>query len=218
MTTNINDEIIKNIEDNKSLIYKLANRYKSYYNIDDLYQAGCIGIIKATKKYDSNSKCKFSTYAFKYILGEMIDYIRKDKNIIVSEEIYNLYKKYIQVKELLFNKYEREVSFSEICEFMNIDEKYMLNIIESINVSKSIDEDEKVYNSLSIDNRNDIDNIILLRNELDSLCEFDRNIINYRYYEGYSQEETAKLLGINQVKVSRHEKLILTRIREKIAS
>lgn len=214
----INEEILKNIEDNKSLIYKLANKYKDYYNIDDLYQAGCIGIIKATKKYNKDSSCKFSTYAFKYILGEMIDYIRKDKNIIVSEEVYNLYKKYIQIKELLFNKHEREVSFSEICSYMNIDEKYMLSIIESINVSKSIDEDEKVYNNLSIDDRNDIDNIILLKNEIELLSETDRNLINYRYYQGYSQEETAKLLGINQVKVSRQEKLILTKMKNKLAS
>ena len=212
------NDVLINIENNKSLIYKLANKYKEYYSIDDLFQAGCVGIIKATKNYDKSSNCKFSTYAYKYILGEMIDYIRKDKNIIVSEEIYDLYKKYIHVKELLFNKYEREVTFSEICSFMNMDEKYMLSIIESINVSKSIDEDINVYNSLSFDNRKNIDDNILLKDEIELLNDFEKDLINYRYYQGYSQEETAKLLGINQVKVSRQERLILTKMRNKLAS
>jgi len=214
----MNDVILKNINDNKSLIYKLANKYRSYYNIEDLYQAGCIGIIKATKKFDSKSNAKFSTFAFKYILGEIIDFIRKDRNIIVSDEIYSIYKKYIKIKEMLFTKFEREASFSEVCEFMQIDEKYMLNIIESININKSIDEDEKVYNSICFDNREELDNIILLRNELDLLSEVEKELINYRYYQGYSQEETAKLMGINQVKVSRQEKQILLKMKDKLAS
>ena len=214
----MNDIVINNIKNNESLIYKIANKYKSFYSLDDLYQAGCIGIIKATKKYNSNTNTKFSTFAFKYILGEIIDYIRKDRNIIISDEVYSLYRKYIQVKNELFIKYEREMSFNEICSFMEIDEKLMLNIIESISFSKSIDEDEKVYNSLSFDNRDSIDNIILLKNEIELLDQKDRDLINYRYYQGYSQDETAKLMGINQVKVSRQEKLILSKMKNKLAS
>ena len=213
----MNDLILKNIKDNESLIYKIANKYKCFYNIDDLYQAGCIGVIKATKKFNNKTNVKFSTYAFKYILGEIIEYIRKDRNIIISDEIYSIYKKYIQIKELLYSKYEREPLFSEICSFMQIEEKQMLSIIESVSIFKSIDEDEKTYDCFGFDDREDIDNIILLNSELELLDDFDKNIINYRYYQGYSQDETAKLMGINQVKVSRQEKLILSKIKSKIA-
>ena len=211
----MNELINERIIECEGIIYKLINRYKNYHNFDDLYQAGCIGIIKASKKYDDNSNTKFSTYAFKYIMGEMIDFIRKDKNIIVSEEIYTIYKKYLHVKELLTNKYEREVSFEEICNYLNIDKNYLLNIIESINYSKSIEEDEMI-NSLYLDDRNDIDNEILLKNELGELDNFEKTLINYRYYEGYSQNETADIMGMSQAKVSRQEKLILKKIKDNI--
>ena len=214
----MNDVVMKNIKDNEFMIYKIASKYRSYYNIEDLYQAGCIGIIKATRKYDENSNTKFSTYAFKYILGEMIDYIRKERNIIVSDDIYNIYKKYIQIKEMLSLKYERDVSFDEICLYMQIDQRYMLNIIESINVSKSIDEDEKLFNSISFDNREDIDMLIMLKSEIASLEEVERDLINYRYYQGYSQDETARLMGTNQVKVSRQEKQILLKMKDKLSN
>lgn len=198
----------------EGIIYKLANKYKNYYNFDDLYQAGCIGIIKADKNYSENENCKFSSYAYKYILGEMVDFIRKDKNIIISDELYNLYKKYIKVKELLYSKYEREVSFDEICKYMEIDKTYLLNIIESVSFAKSIEEDEKITNNFYLDNRSEIDTEILLKSELEHLEENEKSLINYRYYEGYSQSETALKMGISQAKVSREEKLILKKIKD----
>lgn len=211
--TNEIGEIILN---NSGLLYSLASRYSEYNNIDDLYQAGCIGIIKAYKKYDSNYDVKFTTFAYKYIIGEMIDYIRKDKNIIISDEVYSIYKKYIKVKDLLFNKFEREATFNEICSFMEIDEKQMLNIIESISFAKNID-DELINNELYLDNRNDIDNEILLNNELNLLNTFDKELIDYRYFKGYSQDETAKIMGISQSKASRCEKVILKKIKDNLS-
>ena len=206
---------IDRIKECEGIIFKLANKYKNYYNFEDLYQAGCIGIIKANKNYQGNTK--FSTYAFKYILGEMIDFIRKDKSIIVSEEVYYLYKKYLYVKELLYEKYEREVSFDEICNYMEIDKNILLNIIESISFAKSINEDEKIYNSLSFDDRGSIDNEILLKMEIDNLDDLEKDLIKNRYYEGYSQSETAMKMGISQAKVSRQERLILKKIKDNIS-
>ena len=203
----------KRIIDNESLIYSIAKKYSNYYNIDDLYQAGCIGIIKADKKFDNNSNNKFSTYAYKYILGEIIDYIRKDKNIIISDEAYNIYKQYIQIKDMLILKNEREMSFNEICSYMNINEKVMLNIIESVSIMKNM-ENEDYYN----DNRETIDNEIMINNILDSLNEEDRNLINCRYFYGYSQSETANILGISQATASRQEKMILQRLKDNIAN
>ena len=129
----MNDIVYLKIKENENLIYKIASRYSNFYNIDDLYQAGCMGIIKAIRNY-KDSNAKFSSYAYKYILGEMIDFIRKDKNIIISDETYTMYKKYLKIKELLNNKYQKEVGFSEICKYMGVDEKYMLRIVESVYV------------------------------------------------------------------------------------
>ncbi len=210
------EETYKRIKESEGLIYSIAKKYSSYNDIDDLYQAGSIGVIKAINKYDKNSNVKFSTYAYKYILGEIIDFIRKNKTIIVSDEVYDIYKKYIKIRDLLSSKLQREVSFSEICSYMGIEEKQMICIIESVSYSKSID--DNLYDTVSNDYRNIIDNEILLSNEIETLNDFDKSIINYRYYEGYTQDETAKIMGISQAKASRCEKIILNRMRENIAN
>ena len=204
-------DIEKLINDNEGLILKIASKYKDYYNLEDLYQAGCIGIIKASKNYNENKSSKFSTYAYKYILGEIIDYIRNDKSIIISNEMYSIYKKYLKVKELLNNKYNREVSFKEICSFMNINERNLLSIIESISISKDIDEKESY---LQIESDLSLDDKINLDSGIEDLSIEEKRLIDYRYFQGYTQMETAHLMGITQVKVSREEKLILSKMKK----
>lgn len=196
------------------LIYKIASKYNSYYSMDDLYQVGSIGIIKAYKNYDINSNTKFSTYAYKYVLGEIIDFIKSDRNIKVSEEYMTIYKRYNSIREKLTTKYNRDVSFSEICSFMDISEGDMLNIIETI--SFTLSSDEILYEG-SCDDRDEVFNKILLESELENLNEFDRTIIDYRYYKDYTQSETAEVMGISQVKVSRSENLILQRLKNRVA-
>ena len=90
----MNQEIYMRIKEQENLIYNIAHRYSSGYNLEDLYQSGVIGVIKACKKYDKSFNTKFSTYAYDYILGEIVDFIRKDRNIIISEENFRIYKKY----------------------------------------------------------------------------------------------------------------------------
>ncbi len=203
------------IKETEGLIYKIASKYKSYYSIEDLYQVGSIGVIKAYKNYKKDSSVKFSTYAYKYILGEIIEFIRCDRNIKVSEEYMSLYKKYLSIKSMLTERLEREATFKEICTFMEIDERVLLNVIETISFTKSTDESNYDYGN---DKREEIDNKILLDNELNNMDEFDRNIIEYRYYQGYTQSETADVLGVSQVKVSRQEKLILNKLRSSICA
>lgn len=210
----MSDELIK---DNEWLIYKLSSYYGQYYNIEDLYQAGSIGLIKAYKNYDNNSNVKFSTFAYKYVLGEIISYIKKERNIIISDEYISLYKKYEKIKSMLITKYNREVSFTEICKFMEIDEQKLLSIIETVMFTKSID-NENMYYDIGYDDRDDILNKVLLESELELLDSFDKSIIDYRYYQGYTQSETANALNTSQVKVSRHEKLILQRIKKNITT
>lgn len=208
-------EYLTLIKESEGLIYKIASKYSMYYNIEDLYQVGSIGVIKAYKNYKRDTSVKFSTYAYKYILGEIVEFIRCDRNIKVSDEYMSLYKKYLSIKSILTSKLEREPSFSEICSFMEIDEGVLLNVIETISFTKSTDDSNYDYGN---DKREEIDNKILLENELSSMDEFDRNLIEYRYYFGYTQSETADVLGVSQVKVSRQEKLILSRMKSNICA
>ena len=211
----MSDKYLTLIKESEGLIYKIASKYSMYYSIDDLYQVGSIGVIKAYKNFKRDNSVKFSTYAYKYILGEIIEFIRTDRNIRVSEEYMSLYKKYLSVKTLLTTRYDREVAFKEICSFMEIDESVMFNIIETISFTKSMDEKDYDYGN---DKREEIDNRILLDTELSLMDDFDRQLIEYRYYQGYTQSETADVLGVSQVKVSRQEKLILERMKSNICA
>lgn len=208
-------EYLTLIKESEGLIYKIASKYSMYYSIEDLYQVGTIGVIKAYKNYKRDTSVKFSTYAYKYILGEIIEFIRCDRNIKVSEEYMSLYKRYLSIKSILTSKLEREPSFCEISSFMEIDESVLRNVIETIAFTKSTDESDYDYGN---DKREEIDNKILLDNELSSMDEFDRSLIEFRYYQGYTQSETADALGVSQVKVSRQEKLILSRMKSNICA
>lgn len=211
----MNDEMIK---ENSWLIYKVARTYSEYYNMDDLFQVGSIGLIKAYKNYKKDSNIKFSTFAYKYVLGEIIRYIKSDRNIVVSDEYMSLYKKYEKVKSLLTAKYNREVSFCEICKFMEIDEQRLLSVIESVMFTKSIDEEGLINYEFGYDDRDDIFNKMLLESEIENLEPFDKSIIDYRYYQGFTQSQTAEALNTSQVKVSRREKIILQRMKQSISS
>lgn len=206
------------IESNSWLIYKIARSYSEYYNIEDLFQVGSIGLLKAYKNYDKNSNVKFSTFAYKYVFGEIISYIKKDRNIIVGDEYMSIYKKYEKVKSLLISKYNREVSFSEICKFMEMDEQKLLSVIESVMFTKSIDEEGLINYEFGYDDRDDIFNKMLLESEIEHLEPFDKSIIDYRYYQGFTQSQTAEALNTSQVKVSRREKIILQRMKQSISS
>ena len=205
----MNQEIYMRIKEQENLIYNIAHRYSSGYNLEDLYQSGVIGVIKVCKKYDKSFNTKFSTYAYDYILGEIVDFIRKDRNIIISEENFRIYKKYQKVRELLNAKYEREATFSEICSFMEVKEGDLLKIIQSVAFTKSYeptDDNQTFYEE-------DYDTKLYVSEMLESLNDFDKSLISCRYYQGLTQSETADTLGVSQVKVSRQEKLILSRIR-----
>lgn len=197
------------------LIYSIVSKYKNSYNIEDLYQVGCIGVIKAYKNYNTTYKVKFSTYAYNYILGEIVDYIRKDRNIRVSSDYYDIYKRYEKTRELLRNKNCREPLFSEICSFMEVSEKDLLSVIESTMYTKSLENEFEQYD-YSQDSTNIIDKI-MLDEELDKIEEPGRSILKYKYYYGMSQQEIASMIGMSQAKVSRQESLALKKMKNKIA-
>ena len=203
------------IEECNGLIYSIAKKYSNNYNIEDLYQVGCIGVMKAYENFKKNLNVKFSTYVYKYIMGEMLEYIRNDRNIKVSSDYYDIYKRYTKVKSILQNRFLREPTFKEIADFLELDESYLVSVIERTAFTKSYE-----YETSAVDNYSTDENLInklMLDEEIDSLEEPSRSIIKYRYFFGLSQQETAEMLKLSQAKVSRCETLALTKIKSSIA-
>ena len=102
--------LVKLINENKGLMYQIINKYKTYYDKDDLYQSTVIGIIKAYNNYDSTRDVKFSTYAYKYMLSEVISFIKSSKLIKTSRDYDKIYKKVLEAKTILAQRLMKEPS------------------------------------------------------------------------------------------------------------
>lgn len=210
------------IEENKNLIYKVAAKYSKYYSIDDLFQVGVIGLIKAAKNYKSNVGTKFTTYAYPYIIGEVVDYVSHDRTIKVTSDQLKIYKAYEKASDALSQKYNKIPSFSEVCEFMELPEDIVYNAILSseytLNLDNNPTDDETTtyYDFTGYTNVEEIDNQIDIKSEINALNEFDKKIIYCRYFKDLTQQETAKYLGISQVQVSRYEKNALQNMKKNI--
>ena len=205
------------IEDNTKLIYSIVKMFDG--NKEDLYQAGVVGLLKALKNFDESLNVKFTTYAYPYILGEIKKQVREDKQVKISRDISRFNYKIVEVTNLLSQKYLRKPSIKEIASFLNIDEQIVVDSINSRRKIQSID--ETIKDDLSIQEiipskQLDIDSLIDLKEQLSKLTEVDKEIINNRYYNDYTQQETAKILGISQVQVSRKEQKILTKLKENL--
>lgn len=202
------------------LIYWIIQRHFKGYEKDDLYQVGTIGVIKAYNNYKENKNTKFSTYAYKYIYGEIYSYITSNKTVKVSRENYTLYKKINEAKIILSQKLMKEPSIHELSSFLEIDEIIIETAIKSLNSIESIDKvmytDGKDFTLMdTISDNKDYYNIdyLLLSDELNKLPEDERKIIQLRYFEDRTQSEVASILGLSQVGVSRTEQKTLKKIR-----
>ena len=207
-------EIEQLIALNEKLIYKIAN---NFYNVpkEDLYQAGVIGIIKAYKNFERTSDTKFSTYAYNYIYGEMYELSNTLRSIKLTKDILRIYKQIEKTKYLLAQSLNRIPSNHEIAEFLNIDILLIEQIINSTSNIMSLDDDEKtrpVYETISKETKVPQDQMIDIKDSLDTLDTKEKQIIEYRYFKDYTQSETAKIMGLSQVTVSRYEKKSLTKM------
>lgn len=211
------EEIIKV---NSGLIYMIINKYFKGYDKEDLYQVGVIGVIKAYNNYKNNHNTKFSTYAFKYIYGEMYSYINNIKSIKVSNEYVTLYKKIRTASNILSQKLMKEPSVNELAMFLEIDPFIIENVIKAMNkvdsLEKIVSSDGKNLTLLDTirDNR-DYYNIdyMLLNEEINKLESPYKELIYLRYFEDKTQSEVAGILGMNQVEVSRGERKTLKKIK-----
>ena len=115
------DNITTFLIENEGLIYKIINKYKPYFELDDLYQVGCMGLVKAAKKYNANLNTKFTTYAYPYILGEIIKYINESPSVKQNKNTRNLYLKILKARELLSQKLMKEPSTYELSIYLEIE-------------------------------------------------------------------------------------------------
>ena len=216
-------DITELIIENEGLIYKIINKYRNYFEIEDLYQVAVMGLIKASKNYNSEYGAKFTSYAYPFILGEVIKYINEYRNIKISKENAKLYSKILKAIEILSQKLMKIPSNYELSLFLEIDEKIIENVLMSNMTVESLDriisqdgKDLELYNKFGYCDAT-IENYPLL-SELEKLPPLERTIIEARYYENMSQSEVGQNLGMYQVEVSRREKKILSKLKDSIAA
>lgn len=215
--SNITDIIVEN----DGLIYKIINKYRNYFELDDLYQVAVIGLMKAYKKYNDIYNTKFTTYAYPYILGEVVKYVNDFRIIKVSKNTKMLYSKINKAKEVLSQRLMKIPSNYELSLFLEIDEGIINEVVNANEMVDSLDkiimEDDK--NLELYDKVGYIDTNIeksMLEIELAKLSCEERQIIISRYYEDLSQTEVGEALGMYQVEVSRKEKKILQKLKDSI--
>jgi len=173
---------------NEWLIWKVA---KCFYNADleDLYQAGALGIVKAYQNYRANGTTKFSTYAYDYVYGEMYQMVYKNQSIKLSKDILKTFQRIEMTRGTLAQKLGKVPSNEEIAQFLEMDATFVSQVV--------VAEPEKV----SLD-----DSLALQECMNQALNPEEKKIITYRYFEDMTQSEIAKALNMTQVMVSRYEK------------
>lgn len=205
------------VYENENMIYKIINKYTRYFDKDDLYQVAVMGLINAYKNYKEDKNTKFSSYAYFYITGEIKKYLRESNTLKVSKDSIKLNEVIEKTTSYLCQKLQREPSTKEIAMFLEMDEKTIVDAINSKVLVESLDEldfnDNNLYNKISsVDNNYDSD-ILDLKIALENLSPEEFSIINERYVNERSQMETSKLLNMTQSMISRKEKDILRRLR-----
>ena len=223
------EEMTKLIEDNSGLVWSIVRRFSGRgYEIEDLSQIGCIGLIKAIQRFDTSFEVRLSTYAVPYILGEIKRYIRDDGPIKVSRSIRELNAKIVELQKEYFNKYGKEISLEEIAKDLRTSKEEITMAMDSTRPVESIEDakyrDNKTDKTISIlenistgrDEQTEITNKIAIKNLINELDKQEKEIIMLRYYKQKTQMQVSKILGITQVQVSRIERKVLDNMRRKL--
>lgn len=223
------DCMTKLIEDNNGLIWSIVRRFSGRgYDIEDLYQIGCMGFIKAIRRFDTSFEVRLSTYAVPYILGEIKKFIRDDGPIKISRSIKETNVKIIELQKEYYNKYGKEISLEEISKELRISKEEITMALDSARPVDSIENaqyrDNKTDKTISIleqistgkDEQTEIVNKIAVKNLIDDLNDKEKEIIMLRYYKQKTQMQVSKILGITQVQVSRIERKVLDNMKRKL--
>ena len=211
------------VKNNLGLVWSIVHRFKNnYYDKEDLFQIGCIGLMKAINNFDVHYGVQFSTYAVPNIMGEIKRYFRDDGTIKVSRSLKELNIKINKAKEKLITLYGYEPTVQEIAKELEVD---VMDVVEAIDASyypTSLSEPiyEKDGSTISMEERIEDKHHtmwfekIALKLEIEKLDEKERLILYMRYQLDFNQEKVAQRLNISQVQVSRLEKKIITKLRK----
>lgn len=204
-----------------SVIQKFANRGE---NPDDLFQIGCIGLIKSIDNFDINQNVRFSTYAVPMIIGEIRRYLRDNNPIRVSRSLKDTAYKAMQVKEHLTRINNREPTIEEIAEEMKIPKENVIlsleSVVEPLSLQEPVFADKEGDTVYVMDqvSSSDTDTSwiyeISVRQTIKKLSNKEKNILSLRFLKGKTQTEIAKQIGISQAQVSRLEKNAIKKIKE----
>lgn len=215
--TNISKEEM--IEKNYGLVHACANKFRGRgVEYDDLFQAGCIGLIKAAKNFDESRGFAFSTYAVPVILGEIKRIFRDGGAVKIGRSLKEKSRHAMRIKEDMATELGREPTVSELAEKLGVDISQAAELITvSMPVISLTATDEKGTVQLDIPTpapEEAISERLALKAVVNSLEERDRRLIELRYFKGLTQVKTAEELGMSQVQVSRREKAILIYMRK----
>lgn len=213
------------VTENLGLVWAVARRFIGRgYELDDLYQIGCIGLMKCIDKFDLSYDVKFSTYAVPMISGEIKRFLRDDGMIKVSRTLKETAYKVKKAREEIINRTGIEPKLEELSELLEIDVEEIVaslevNVeVESIHKTIYQNDGNAVYLIDKIasekDENENLLNQMVIEGLLKGLNDMEQTIIKLRYFENKTQTEIAKEVGISQVQVSRMEKKILLKMRD----
>lgn len=204
-----------------SVIQRFTNRGE---NLDDLFQVGCIGLIKAIDNFDVSQNVRFSTYAVPMIIGEIRRYLRDNNSVRVSRSLRDTAYHAMQIKERLTNENQKEPTVEEIAKEMNIKKEEVVLALEAIVEPVSLyeplynDGGDTIYVMDQVGDSNSDDNWIdeiVFKQSIEKLSDREKKILSMRFMHGKTQTEVAKEIGISQAQVSRLEKSAINNIKSK---
>lgn len=204
-----------------SVIQRFNNRGEC---VDDLFQVGCIGLMKAIDNFDLGQNVKFSTYAVPMIIGEIRRYLRDNNPIRVSRSLRDIAYKALQVRDTLTNRHSREPTIHEISEVLNVPKEDVVFALDAIQDPVSLFEPVYqdggdpifVMDQLSDDKTKDVQWVeeIALKEAMGRLNDREKMILSMRFFEGKTQMEVAEEIGISQAQVSRLEKAAINQMHK----
>lgn len=208
-------------EENLGLVHMCAGKLRGKgIEYEELYSAGCIGLVKAVKTFDAERGVQFSTYAVPVIFGEMKRLFRDGGTVKVSRSLKELSLKVSRERDLFMRKNGREPKLSELALALGTDVTMISEAIASsvpvLSLTVSTDEGDEQADIRVESPENEISDMLALRQSLDQLSEEDRDLITFRYFRNMTQSETAARLKTTQVQISRREKKILGLLRQKM--
>lgn len=212
------DELIQN---NLGLVHACANRFRGKgIDYDDLFSAGCLGLVKAADGFRPELGFAFSTYAVPAVLGEIKRLFRDGGAVKISRTLKERARQAAHLREEMTNTLDREPTLSELAEKMGVS---AFEMAELVNLSQPVvsltelrEEGERQTDIPVPSGEDEIQNSLALGEVLKKLPEKDRRLIELRYYQGLTQVKTAEILGLSQVQVSRRERSILLEMRKRL--